>query len=503
MTAIRLSGRRPFVAKKVKQKEIVEQTIQEEQEEKLLGTLAELGGQRVSMDTLRFEGQELILPETMTAGEAIDFLTEWAESQDEPTAFSKRFKYRPWDGAHAVEAALRKVFGSSGIQQAEYIFWSKIPPQRQEIAVGFDQTAHVPWGRIRVPIFEGMMTLGMWQSPVFGQLFSLTIEAAKKFEPHAQAIFRLVEEELATNSIYRGKAIDGAEEPTFLDLNMVDPDRVIYSEEALEQLEANIWSLTRNTEVMRERRMPLKRAILLHGPYGTGKTLAAFRTAQIATENGWTFIYCRPGQDVLTTVLATARLYQPAIVFAEDLDAVEQKNEGDAEVVSQLLDAFDGITTKGAEVMMVLTTNHPERINKAMLRPGRLDAVVRIGALDEAGVRRMIEALVPSEDRVTDLDYSMIYQAMEGFMPAFVKESIDRTLRYAIARGDEKLLLTTADFVHAARGLKEQLKMMMEAEEAKTGVRLESLLGDVIREAVHGVGVDQNGDRVFELNSVE
>lgn len=492
------------MAKKARQ-EVVDLTAQEEQEKALLATLADLGGQRVSMDTLRFQGQELILPETMTAGEAIEFLQEWSESQDETTTFSKRFKYRPWDGAHAVEKAMRKVFGSTGIQQAEIIFWSKIPPQRREIAVGFNQTVHIPWGKIRVPLFQGIMSLGSWNSPTFGTLFEMSINAAKKYEPHAQAIFRLVEEELETNSIYRGKAIDGAEEPTFLDLNMVDPERVIYSEEALEQLEANIWSLTRHTEVMRERRMPLKRAILLHGPYGTGKTLAAFRTAQIAVENGWTFIYCRPGQDSLTTVLATARLYQPAIVFAEDLDAVEQKNEGDAEVVSQLLDAFDGITTKGAEVMMVLTTNHPERINKAMLRPGRLDAVVEIGALDESGVRRMIEAVVPEDDRVEALDYATIYEAMEGFMPAFVKEAIDRAVRYAIARGDTFLLLTTEDFAHAAHGLRDQLKMMVKASEPKSGVRLENMLYDVIRDAVHGVGVEQtgNGDRVFELNSEE
>lgn len=481
-------------------KAIVEKTVQEEQREKLLDTLADLGGQTVSTDTLKFQGKEMILPETMVVGEAIEYLQNWSESQDEETIFSKRFQYRPWDGAYAVQEAMKRVFGSSGIQQAEWFFWSKRPPQRREIQIGFGQTAHIPWGNITIPLFKGMMTLDSWNSPTFGELFQLHIRAAKKYEPHAQAVFQLVQKELQERSIYRGKAIDGAAEPNFIDLNMVDPTRVIYSEDALQQLQANIWSLMERTDTMRLLKMPLKRAVLLHGPYGTGKTLAAFRTAQIATANDWTFIYCRPGQDVLTTVLQTARLYTPAIVFVEDLDAVEKKNEGDADVVSILLDAFDGITTKGAEVMMVLTTNHPERINKAMLRPGRLDAVVEIGALDQMGVTRMIEAIVPERNREADLDYMSIYEAMEGFLPAFVKEAIDRAIRYAIARDEPSMVLTTTDFVFAADGLKPQLKMMAEAGEPKLDSKLESVLADVVRDAVHGVGVDQDGDRVFVLN---
>ena len=179
------------------------------------------------------------------------------------------------------------------------------------------------------------------------------------------------------------------------------------------------------------------------------------------------------------------------------------KGEGDVDIVQQLLDAFDGITTKGAEVMMVLTTNHPERINKAMLRPGRLDAVVEIGALDESGVQKMIEALVPEEDRESDLSYAAIHNAMEGFMPAFVKEAIDRAVRYSIARGDEQILLSTEDFVRAAEGLRVQLQMMVEATEANTNVSLDTQFKEMVRDAIHLVGVDEagNGGRVFELNT--
>src|SRR5262245_54811598 len=166
-------------------------------------------------------------------------------------------------------------------------------------------------------------------------------------------------------------------------------------------------------------RIPRKRAILLEGPYGTGKTLAAYLTAQIAESHGWTFIYCRPSRDDLGQVMGLARLYQPAVVFFEDIDVMAAG--GDVDAVTRLLDMFDGIQAKGTEIVAVLTTNHKERIHKAMVRPGRMDAMVHIGALDRHGIERLIRVTVPEEILAVD-DYDAVYRSMEGFLPAFAKE---------------------------------------------------------------------------------
>src|SRR5207249_8115536 len=116
------------------------------------------------------------------------------------------------------------------------------------------------------------------------------------------------------HSIYRGKALVGHEEPQFLDMDEFDPEKVVYSQEVLTQLESSVWGVLRWTDAFRRDKITRKRAILLHGPYGTGKTLAGQLTAKIATDNGWTFIAARPGQDDLTEALQTARLYEPAVV---------------------------------------------------------------------------------------------------------------------------------------------------------------------------------------------
>jgi ATP-dependent 26S proteasome regulatory subunit len=146
--------------------------------------------------------------------------------------------------------------------------------------------------------------------------------------------------------------------------------------------------------------------------------------------------------------------------------------------VTVLLDLFDGITAKGTELMIVLTTNHPEKIHKGMVRPGRLDAVIHIGALDTVGIGVMIEAVVPA-NMLGDIDVEPIGVAMEGFMPAFVKEGIDRAMRYAIARtGGIPEVLTTEDFVRAGEGLRPQLAMM---EEASEGVTPDSIDAVIVR----------------------
>lgn len=480
-----------------------EKTEQQLLEDNILQTLAALGGQRVTDDSLIQRGSQMVLPSTMSPVDAIKYLEDHIEQQEEETRFTRTFKFRPWDGASAVQKALVKVFGTAGIGKPTWTFFGKKPPEMRTINIGPTETMQVPWGKLAVPLFGGSMYLGSVEDPDLGSLFSLTIDAPRKYRAHIEGLFLTIQSVLNTESIYKGQAIDGQENAEFLDLSGVDPRKVIYSDEVIAQLDANLWSVIKHTETMRRMGIPRKRAVLLEGPYGTGKTLGAFLTAQIAVPNGWTFVYCRPAKDSLSSVMATARLYQPSVVFFEDVDILAESGERDA--VARLLDLFDGITAKGTELMLVLTTNHKERIHKGMVRPGRLDAMIHIGALDLNGCRRMIEASVPEGSLGDEMDYEAIFEAMEGFLPAFVKEAIDRTLRYAISRSDgevDDLVLETEDFVLAANGLRPQLDMMLDAGEGKVPDPLGTAIRNEVRRAVDGVDIREvDGAVVFRTDS--
>lgn len=466
----------------------------------ILATLAELAGEQFSEDDITFEGTRLVIPEKMSAGQAVNVLNEHIKAETAITQYVRIYKFRPWDGAAAFHRAVRTLTGTSGIGVATGFFGSN-PPRLITINVGPHETMQVPWGTIRVPLFEAEVTLGGTTDRELGMLFYISIEAPRKYRAAIEGLFRLVQHELDTASIYRGQAFDGQEEPEFMDLTGVDPNKVIYSDEVMTQLDVNMWSLLKHTDVIREHGLPLKRAVLLHGKYGTGKTLAAFLTAQHAVANGWSFVYCRPGRDNLNDVMTTARLYQPAVVFFEDIDLVSEGTTGEGDSITQLLDLFDGITAKGTELMAVLTTNHPDRIHKGMVRPGRLDAVIEIAELDRNGIERMIRANVPVAKLSNDLDMDLIAKAMDGYLPAFVKEAIDRTARYSIARTGTVSLLTTDDFVYAANGLRPQLEMMTDAKEGRESDPMARVFSKVMRSEMEKSYVDL-GDhgQIRELN---
>lgn len=463
-------------------------------EKAILELLHRLGGGQVSDDDLVFEGKRFVIPETMTLRSAKKYLERRIEQDEEVTSFSRTFDFRPWDGAFCMQEALKKGFGTSGIATATMTMFGPNPPELIEIRVDVGKTVQVPWGRIQFPMLEAEIYTGAENNRDKGPLFKMTVNAPRKHAAKVQGLFKLVQNELETGSIYRGKAFDGAVEPSFVNPFTVDPRKVVYTDSVMTQFKANVWSLIEDTHIHEEMGLPLKRAVLLAGPYGVGKTLGAMLTAQRAAAGGWTFIQCRPGRDDLNVVLQTAKLYQPAVVFYEDVDTIA--STGDQDQVTKLLDMFDGITQKGTKLLMVLTTNSIEKIHRGMLRPGRLDAIIEIAALDVAAKEQLIRASVPEGMLDANVNFAEIDDAMEGFLPAFIKESIDRAQRYAIARtGGRPSVLTTEDFVEAAKGLRPQFDAMSEASEGHLPDTLKLAFQKVVGQVIDSTKlVDDEGD---------
>lgn len=447
-------------------------TPQEEAQQEAFKLLSRLGDHRVDNDAIRVEGKEFVVPDVYAddLGAAADFLLEVEEEQEKPHMFKRQYKARPFDGAMATMNTLKDLFGSEGVGKSTFnIFEGTKPPQMVSIPIGPKDTAQAPWGEIKFDLLRGDLHLDSWRHPELGILFELAVVAPKKFKGYVEGLFEAVQHELNMNSIYRGKAIDGQEMPEFMDLSGVDPAEIVYPESVDRQLRAQVWGLIEKYERQKELRLPMKRAILLAGDYGTGKTEAARLTAirAMSAKPSWTFIHVRPGHDDLGLALSTARLYQPSIVFIEDIDT--HAAVGDKDAVSWILEKFDGISSKGTEIMMLMTTNYPKHIVKGMLRPGRMDGIINFEGFDTDAVHKLIEVLVPSELLAEKIDWDHIGKAAGGLTPAFVREMIDRAKRYALDALDDNAAfkLSTDDFADSALGLQEQLKLMNDAGEAK------------------------------------
>ena len=249
----------------------------------------------------------------------------------------------------------------------------------------------------------------------------------------------------------------------YFDTDLIDPDKFVYDEEVWAQVETNILSPMKHAEVLKKNGMATKRVVLLEGPFGTGKSGLGRTAAKVAVANGYTAITARPGQDDPFAVLQTARLYQPALVFIEDVDTIAASQ--DPLYVTRLLDEFDGFDNKDLQMLLVLTTNHVDRIHKGMMRPGRLDSVIHIGAMDRPGVEKLCR-LVIGEQLEEDVDFDKVFEATVGFMPAFVKEAIERAIRFTIARTGEVGRISTDDLVNACNSLRPQLDLQENAQDS-------------------------------------
>jgi transitional endoplasmic reticulum ATPase len=472
-------------------------TPTQQAEKLLLDKLAELGGARIEDDELVREGNRFIIPASMTARDARKFLRDYIQREEQEHRYSRTFRARPWDGAAALERGMRSLFGTVGLPKPTpgSFFSPPVPPELRTIKVGPNETLQIPWGQIQAPMLgdESLIYTSGQYDEEYGLLFHMIVDAPRKYRAVVEGLFKVVQDELDSRSIYRGQAITGQEDPDFLDLATVDPERVVYGETDRIQLEANLWSLLRHTEEHRQEGLSLKRAVVLGGDYGTGKTLTALRTAQIAVENGWGFIMARPGRDDIEQAFATARLLQPCVVFVEDVDNLGS-SQASEDHISRVLDLFDGLSSKGTELIAVLTTNHLDKLHKGMFRPGRIDAVIEFQGFDAPAFEKFIALSVGRENLDPLVDWETVATAMEGYRPAWINEAAARAKRYSMVRNDGQVgTIGTDDLVQAADGLRPQLDLMNEASDKREVPTLDASLKRLVDEALNGAVIDAEG----------
>src|SRR5918992_1172141 len=155
------------------------------------------------------------------------------------------------------------------------------------------------------------------------------------------------------------------------------------------------------------------KGILLHGPPGTGKTLLAKAVAhesgaQFFSQSASAFVemFVGLGAARIRRLFAIARKNAPAIIFIDELDAVGGRRGADIsgekdQTLNQLLVEMDGFSTTD-DVVVMAASNLLEKLDPALLRPGRLDRQIFVSPPDLNG---RIEVLkVHSRNKPLDPD---------------------------------------------------------------------------------------------------
>src|SRR5882672_2092513 len=206
--------------------------------EEIMDNLKRLGRIQTGDDQLVYSGTKFVLPENMIGNVpgAIQYLRDYVKQQETEFSFSRTFNYRPWDGANAFQNAMKLVFGTVGVGKATFTMFGSSPPQYRTVASSHNTTIQVPWGEVEFGSLDATFELSGARHQEYGLVFELSVTAPRKYRAHIDAFFQVLEEQLRTNSIYRGKAFTGGMEPQFLDTTEIDPAKVIYSEDVMVQL---------------------------------------------------------------------------------------------------------------------------------------------------------------------------------------------------------------------------------------------------------------------------
>jgi len=201
-------------------------------------------------------------------------------------------------------------------------------------------------------------------------------------------------------------------------------------DEVKQELKESVeWPL-KKAEVFKKLGISPPKGILLYGPPGTGKTLLA---KAVANESEANFISVKgpelfskwvgESEKAVREVFAKARQTSPTIIFFDELDAIAPKrteggeNNVSERVVNQLLTEMDGLEEL-YNISIVASTNRPDIIDGALLRPGRFDRLILVPAPDEKTRKKIFSVHLKDMSLGKDVNVSTLVKRTKGYTGA-------------------------------------------------------------------------------------
>src|SRR5687768_878254 len=197
------------------------------------------------------------------------------------------------------------------------------------------------------------------------------------------------------------------------------------------------------------------KGIMLHGPPGTGKTLLAKAVAQ---ESGAKFyaqsassfveMFAGLGAARIRRLFQIARENRPAIIFIDEIDAVggERGSDNNSEreqTLNQLLVEMDGFRSTG-DLVVIAASNLLDKLDPALLRPGRFDRQIFVSPPDVAGREAILRVHTTGKPLAEDVDLSLIARQTSGLTGADLANLCNEGAIFAARSRREQIL--QADF---------------------------------------------------------
>jgi len=250
-------------------------------------------------------------------------------------------------------------------------------------------------------------------------------------------------------------------------------------DEAEDEL-VEVVDFLRNPERYTRLGATVPKGVLLSGLPGTGKTLLA---RAVAGEAGVPFYSISASEFIEAIVgvgasrvrdlFAQAKATAPAIVFIDELDAIGRSRGGSATIgghdereqtLNQILTEMDGFSgTEG--VIVIASTNRPEVLDQALLRPGRFDRRVTVNPPDQAGRRLILEVHTRGVPLAGDVDLDALASSTPGMVGADLRNLVNEAALTAARRSHDQV--QTPDFTDSLERivLGAERRIVLSAEE--------------------------------------
>jgi ribosome biogenesis ATPase len=209
-----------------------------------------------------------------------------------------------------------------------------------------------------------------------------------------------------------------------------------------------------NPEEYVNRKIPIPRGILLHGPPGCGKTVIC---RAFAAELGVPFIEIL-GPSVVSGMsgesekqirehFERAKEVAPCLIFIDEIDVIAPKRDSaqsqmEKRIVAQLLISMDGLAMEandGKPVIVLAATNRPDSIDPALRRGGRFDTEINMGVPNESMRESILKALTRGPALAADVDFKILAKMTAGFVGADLRDLVSKAGTWSMDQYREAL----------------------------------------------------------------
>ena len=229
-------------------------------------------------------------------------------------------------------------------------------------------------------------------------------------------------------------------------------DDVAGCDEAVEELE-ELKEFLQYPQKFRAMGAKIPKGVLLYGPPGTGKTLLARAVAGEASVpfysiSGSDFVemFVGVGASRVRDLFEQAKQNAPSIVFIDEIDAVGRHrgaglgggHDEREQTLNQLLVELDGFDVKSG-VIVIASTNRPDILDPALLRPGRFDRQIVVDRPDLKGREQILDVHANGKPLAEGIDLKVLARQTPGFTGADLANLINEAALLAARRDKSEI----------------------------------------------------------------